>query len=98
MPELFDLIAGSETGAIIATTLVIPNNDTTSTQKNQFFANRAVDFFEKNVDNIYHDQQVNTFLRLLIIAVVLSLICGGVYYVVHAYFHYEGFEDRVEHL
>jgi patatin-like phospholipase/acyl hydrolase len=27
MPELFDLIAGSETGAIIAATLVIPNDD-----------------------------------------------------------------------
>ena len=27
MPELFDLIAGSETGAIIASTLVLPNND-----------------------------------------------------------------------
>jgi hypothetical protein len=27
MPELFDLIAGSETGAIIAATLVIPNED-----------------------------------------------------------------------
>ena len=27
MPELFDLIAGSETGAIIATSLVLPNTD-----------------------------------------------------------------------
>ena len=27
MPELFDLIAGSETGAIIASTLVLPNPD-----------------------------------------------------------------------
>ena len=27
MPELFDIIAGSETGAIIATSLVLPNTD-----------------------------------------------------------------------
>ena len=27
MPELFDMIAGSETGAIIATSLVIPTSD-----------------------------------------------------------------------
>jgi patatin-like phospholipase/acyl hydrolase len=40
MPELFDLIAGSETGAIIASTLVLPNLDaaTNSTQKNEHFA------------------------------------------------------------
>jgi len=28
MPEIFDMISGSETGAIIASTLVVPNNDT----------------------------------------------------------------------
>jgi len=27
MPELFDMIAGSETGAMIGATLVIPNDD-----------------------------------------------------------------------
>ena len=27
MPELFDMISGSETGAIIASTLVVPNDD-----------------------------------------------------------------------
>jgi len=27
MPELFDLLAGSESGAIIATSLVLPNSD-----------------------------------------------------------------------
>lgn len=31
MPELFDLLAGSETGAIIASSLVVANPDTTST-------------------------------------------------------------------
>jgi patatin-like phospholipase/acyl hydrolase len=31
MYELFDMISGSETGAIIAATLVIPNDDTSST-------------------------------------------------------------------
>ena len=30
MPELFDFIAGSETGAIIASTLVIPNTNATT--------------------------------------------------------------------
>lgn len=50
------------------------------------------------MDTLYHDQQVNTFVRLLIIAVILSLICTGVYYIVNAYFRYEGFDERVENL
>lgn len=44
MTELFDMISGSETGAIIATTINIPNTDpkTKVYQKNMYFATRAV--------------------------------------------------------
>ena len=43
------MIAGSETGAIIASSLVIENKDpkTKDTQKNAHFADVALDFFEK---------------------------------------------------
>ena len=83
MPELFDFIAGSETGGIIASTLVIPNMNATtnSTQKNKYFATTALDFFDKNVDKIWHDNKVPLFTRILIIGVIISLICGGVYYI-----------------
>lgn len=42
MPEIFDMIAGSETGAIIATTLNVPNKDeaTASEQPNAYFADK----------------------------------------------------------
>ncbi len=30
MAEIFDLVAGTSTGSLLATALVIPNNDTTS--------------------------------------------------------------------
>jgi hypothetical protein len=33
MPELFDMISGSESGAIIAASLIIPNDDTTTLDK-----------------------------------------------------------------
>ena len=44
MPELFDMISGSESGAIIASSLMIPNNNTTpdkfgNVQINKYFAN-----------------------------------------------------------
>ena len=57
MPELFDMIAGSETGAIIATTLVLPNKDaaTMEDQPNLYFATKSQKFFSDNVDTLYHD-------------------------------------------
>ena len=48
MPELFDFIAGSGTGAIIAGSLVVPNSDTSSSQINENFADKAADFFSRN--------------------------------------------------
>jgi hypothetical protein len=41
MPELFDMIAGSDTGAIIGATISIENTDKTSTQMNKYFADKA---------------------------------------------------------
>lgn len=40
MAELFDLVAGTSTGSLLATALVIPNDDeaTKATQVNKFFA------------------------------------------------------------
>ena len=95
MHELFDFIAGSETGAIIASTLVIPNNDTTSEQKNKYFAGTAQKFFETKVDTLYHDSKVSTGVRFLIISIVVIILCMGIYYVLNALFRYEGFEDRI---
>jgi len=53
---LFDLISGSESSAIIATSLVVPNDDVRSDQKNKFFADTALEFFEKKVDYLYKDE------------------------------------------
>lgn len=56
MSELFDMIAGSETGAIIGATLVLKNDAGNYTkQKNKFFAERAVQFFTDHGDSLYAD-------------------------------------------
>lgn len=52
---MFDMIVGSETGAIIATTLVVP--DKKGSTLNKFYANRTVEFFEKNIDKLYIDSK-----------------------------------------
>lgn len=46
--KMFDFIAGSETGAIIASMLSIKNTDTKSGKKNAHYADSAVKFFLEN--------------------------------------------------
>ena len=50
MPELFDLIAGTETGAIIGGSLVIPNDASTGGEDDfvAMYADKSKDFFEQN--------------------------------------------------
>ena len=45
MPELFDMIAGSESGAIIASTLVVPSDDSNSGLTSKYFADTSTKFF-----------------------------------------------------
>ena len=54
MTELYDVIAGSETGGIIATFLVVPESSEDKSPK--FWATDAAIFFEENVDFLYKDQ------------------------------------------
>jgi len=43
---MFDMVAGSETGAIIASSLAIKNKNATLDRKNAHYADRALDFFK----------------------------------------------------
>lgn len=58
MSELFDLVAGTSTGSLLATALVIPNNDKTSLQKNKFFADKVIE--------VYQDKGAEVFTRFAI--------------------------------
>jgi hypothetical protein len=99
MPEIFDMISGSETGALIAATLVIPNYNKSSEQINQWFADETSQFFWDNAATIYVDQQMPFWLNL-----VISL--GGIVFVGFLVFYclskkYKlspGYEDKIEQL
>ena len=54
MVELFDLFAGSESGAILASTLAIKNKNS-SIQANEYFADKVVKFYESEMNIIYKD-------------------------------------------
>ena len=89
MPELFDLVAGSESGAIIATSLVLPNEDPESVQKNQYFADTTMKWFTKNTDILYHNSSKYVGL-MQSFAFILSLFLST-----YAYRHVDkSFEDK----
>lgn len=100
MPELFDMISGSETGAIIATTITLPNTDpaTSAIQKNRFFADRAVRFFEENVDTLYRDSQMGWFPKLVIIVAAILILGSFSYWATYKLFQVSDFDERVTEL
>ena len=52
---MFDMIAGSETGAIIAASLVVPEES--GSKLNKFYGDTAVKYFEDNIDKLYVDSK-----------------------------------------
>jgi hypothetical protein len=101
MPELFDMIAGSETGALIGSILVQPNEDisTNATQVNKYWASYASSMFWDESGKLYVDQDMPFFIRLLILCIFMSLISGLVYYCFHRKYRLKpGYEDKIEQL
>jgi hypothetical protein len=82
MPELFDMIVGSETGAIIASTLVIPS---LNGKTNKYFAKDAVSFFSDNIDELYVDSRISESYKVFTNVVGIILVCGLVYLITESY-------------
>jgi len=93
MPELFDMFAGSETGAILATSLVIPNTDTTQAnggQENMYFADHLMNlWFLPTVDTLYHNSQKG----LLWLQILFLIITFGLTYFIYLEYDKQ-FESR----
>ena len=86
MYELFDMLAGSETGAIIASTLVMPTDDPTAKLKNKHWSTKSNAFFKENVDILYQEsnmpESIKSILSLifLVIVGVIAFKTAGFYY------------------
>jgi len=96
MHELFDMIAGSETGAIIASSLVVPHDDATSPQKNKYWATKSVDFFMENTDTFYVDSSTSNGVKILITAIFLFFFGIVSYKLAEYYFKHKDTEDKFE--
>jgi len=79
--ELFDMIAGSETGAIIGASLVVKNDDKKTMKKrpNKNYADKALQIFKDEVDHIYVDEHMSNFTFVF----WFLLMVGGGSYGVH---------------
>ena len=100
MHELFDMVAGSETGAIIATTISLPNDNSTTkaTQANKYFADTAVNWFAENVDTLYRDQQMPIWFRIIIELIFMSLFGFVAYWFTNWLLHIDHFEQHIKDL
>lgn len=96
MIELFDFVAGSDTGAIIGSTLVIKNDDpaTMDVQKNKYFADTTVNWYLENSD-LYHDNEMPVPMQVFLVLALTCLASFGMYKLVRKIYVREQYEDRV---
>lgn len=95
MPTLFDTIAGSETGAIIASALVIPSEDkATGTDENnpnnKTNKNWAMDvkrWFYDNTDRLYKNDHVPGWAKFLIGIFFAAIFAGIGYKLAEKHYH-----------
>jgi hypothetical protein len=97
MPELFDMIGGSETGAIIASSLVIKNEDplTKDLQINANFAEKSTNWFKENVDILYHDNHMPVVLQFFITVFIVTFFSYAIYHWTDKNFYHEFFDQEV---
>lgn len=93
---MFDMIVGSETGAIIAASLVVP--DASGSKVNKYNASRAVEFFETNVDKLYVDSKFSGGMQFLISFLFLIIFSFIAYKSAEVYFRDPKQDDRLKWL
>ena len=76
MTELYDVIAGSETGAIIAGALVIPSDPAgNSKHQNKQWAADAMAYYKEFTEELYSSQSLAWYESLWIM-IVCMVLCG----------------------
>ena len=100
MPELFHLIAGAETGAIIASSLVTANTDpsTKDIQPNAFFATKVKEWFYDNTETLYHNTHVNIWLKIVTTVLFVIALSVLTYKLVERHFNDPKYDENVADL
>ena len=74
MPELFDIISGTETGAIIAGSLVIPGKNTSEDDFVNMYAENSKNFFKQHSKDLFVSQELSFWWNILISIIFASLL------------------------
>lgn len=98
MTELFDAISGSETGAIIASSLVVKNPDASSSQKNKYFSTESIKYFVDNTDVLYIDTRMTAGIKFLFTAIFIILFSAIAYKAAEFYFRNPIRNQRIDQL
>ena len=72
---MFDMIAGSETGAIIAASLAVKNKDPKIDRKNAHWADKSLKFFMDYSDELYRDAFMSGTVRFFF--TIFFTVLGG---------------------
>lgn len=98
MAELFDLVAGTSTGSLLATALVIPNDDpeTKDEQVNKYFAQKAIEVYTEMAPIVFTKYNMSTSFRVIGLSsfVVLGLLIG--FYAGIRIYHNRQFEENIK--
>ena len=82
LTKLFDFFAGTETGAYLATSLVMPSADDPKTPAQGAAA--AVKFYEKNMA-LYHDNNLSRFAKITVMVILVALQTWLAYWLINKY-------------
>ncbi|CDW88051.1 patatin [Stylonychia lemnae] len=65
MAELFDMVSGTSTGSLLASSLVLPNPDKNSPQINKFFASDALKIYTEFAPEVFQKYQLPRIWRIV---------------------------------
>ena len=68
------MVSGTSTGSLLTTAIVLPNNDTTSTRKNKFFAVNATNIYKEGGKDVFR-----TFQQPMWVTIVGTLIFTAIF-------------------
>ena len=94
MYELFDMVAGSETGAIIAGILAEPKEVGSKEGKNT--AANAVEYFRDNTDELYRNSELAVGWKAFIYILGLIIFGTAAYFSAYYYFNRGKKSTRIE--
>lgn len=94
MNELFDMVAGSETGAIIAGILAEPKE--AGSTKAKHTAAKAVEYFTDNTDTFYRNSELGAGWKVFIYILGLIIFGTAAYFSAYYYFNRGKKSTRIE--